>query len=61
VGELSLENYVIALKDLVRVEALRDIVGIGKENGLSNFTENSIWSPFLTFSKKKIYQRLEQK
>jgi hypothetical protein len=35
---LSLEDYVIALKDLVGLETLINVVGIGKEDGLSNLS-----------------------
>ncbi|XP_045791882.1 uncharacterized protein LOC123886622 [Trifolium pratense] len=38
----SLEDYVIALKDLVGLEALVNVVGIGKEDDLSNLTANSM-------------------
>ncbi|WJX23587.1 hypothetical protein P8452_12786 [Trifolium repens] len=38
-NKLSLEDYVIALKDLVGLETLINVVGIGKEDGLSNLTE----------------------
>jgi len=31
-GGIVIENYVMALKDLVGLEALIDSVGIGKEN-----------------------------
>ncbi|KAI5446350.1 hypothetical protein KIW84_014259 [Lathyrus oleraceus] len=43
-GNLKLEEYVFALKDLVGVEALIDAVGIGKENDLTSPTANSMKS-----------------
>jgi len=42
--KLSLENYVLALKDLVGVDALLDAVEIGIKTGLSNFIGNSMKS-----------------
>ncbi|KAK2448728.1 arginine-glutamic acid dipeptide repeat protein [Trifolium repens] len=50
--KLSLEDYVIALKNLVGLEALINVVGIGKEDGLSNHTADSM---------KSIYAILEEK
>ncbi|CAJ2662109.1 unnamed protein product [Trifolium pratense] len=41
-NKLSLEDYVIALKDLVGLEALVNVVGIGKEDDLSNVTADSV-------------------
>ncbi|KAL5098004.1 hypothetical protein RYX36_002331 [Vicia faba] len=43
-GNLKLEEYVFALKDLVGVEALIDAVGIGKENDLTSPGVNSMKS-----------------
>ncbi|CAI8590089.1 unnamed protein product [Vicia faba] len=43
-GNLKLEEYVFALKDLVGVEALIDAVGIGKENDLTSLGVNSMKS-----------------
>jgi hypothetical protein len=39
---LSLEDYVIALKDLVGLEALIHVVGIGKEDDISNLTADAL-------------------
>lgn len=53
-GKLSLENYVLALKDLVGVDALIDAVGIGIKSGLSNFVGNSMKSIYDIFEEKDL-------
>jgi hypothetical protein len=49
---LSLEDYVIALKNLVGLEALIKVVGIGKEDDLSNLTEDSMKSIYAIHEEK---------
>ncbi|KAK2395007.1 arginine-glutamic acid dipeptide repeat protein [Trifolium repens] len=51
-NKLSLEDYVIALKNLVGLEALIKVVGIGKEDDLSNLTEDSMKSIYAIHEEK---------
>jgi len=51
---LSLENYVLALKDFVGVDALIDAIGIGIKSGLLNFVGNSMKSTYDIFEEKDL-------